>query len=82
MLECGKNFKGTLPEICTTCNSNDDEEHRLNVCINHSNVNFAALTEKLAFDNVFSTDVEILRKIIRKIHQVWNVKSGQGTMHS
>ena len=32
MLECGKNHKGTLSLMCTTCNIIDDENHRLNVC--------------------------------------------------
>ena len=31
MLECGKNYKGTLPLTCTICNSINDEEHRLNI---------------------------------------------------
>ena len=29
MLQCGKNFKGTMNEICSVI---DDEEHRLNTC--------------------------------------------------
>ena len=31
MLECGRNFKGTIPEICPDCNETDDEQHRLSV---------------------------------------------------
>ena len=27
MLECGKNFKGTMNEICLNCNTRDTEEH-------------------------------------------------------
>ena len=39
MLECGRNMKGTIPEICPECNETDNEQHRLtiwiwmNVCI-------------------------------------------------
>ena len=35
----------------------------------------------LSFVSLF-TDVIILREIIRNIRKVWNVKTGQGTMHS
>ena len=31
MLKCGKNFKGTISKMCSTCNCPDDEEHRLNI---------------------------------------------------
>ena len=27
MLECGRNYKGTIQQICKTCNVIDDEEH-------------------------------------------------------
>ena len=27
MLECGKNYKGTLPESCVSCNTTDDKNH-------------------------------------------------------
>ena len=30
MLECGTNFKGTLPETCRYCNVTDNENHRMN----------------------------------------------------
>ena len=32
MLECGTNFKGTIPENCRLCSVRDDENHRLNEC--------------------------------------------------
>ena len=32
VLECGKNYKGTMRETCDSCNSIDDENHRINFC--------------------------------------------------
>ena len=32
MLECGRNYKGSMSEICNECNDLDDENHRLNFC--------------------------------------------------
>ena len=32
MLQCGKNFKGTMQEMCNECQKIDDEDHRLNHC--------------------------------------------------
>ena len=39
LLECGKNFKGTLNVNCDTCNCLDDEDHRINFCIKLKEVN-------------------------------------------
>ena len=47
MLECGKNFKGTIPEICQTCKKEDNENHRLNECIKWNNFNSSGGETKL-----------------------------------
>ena len=31
MLQCGKNFKGTLQPICNQCSITDNKQHRLNI---------------------------------------------------
>ena len=82
MLECGKNFRGTLPEQCITCNEIDTEEHRMNVCTKYININHFHDDKKLPFDTIFSSNVESLRAIIQKIEKVWNVSSGHGTMNT
>ena len=53
MLECGKNFRGTITENCVTCNESDDEEHRLNKCTKYSNINHINDTEVILFDTIF-----------------------------
>ena len=80
MLECGKNFQGTLNSVCDTCNCLDDEEHRLNVCINYSSLNY--VLDPIRFDTIFSDDISKIKAIIERIAHVWNVKTGHGTMNS
>ena len=81
MLECGVNFKGTMREICRTCNTLDNEHHRLNECTNYRELNFSNEDTKVNFQDVFSTDINVLRNVIPKIQQVWNVKNAHGTMN-
>ena len=80
MLECGKNFKGKLPEICNTCNVVDDENHRLNFCSKFKETNFYDCVEKEDFTKIYSHDVNVLRDILPKIQKVWNTKTARGTM--
>ena len=81
MLECGRNYKGTIQQICKTCNVIDDEEHRLNACIKLSRVNYCNHPHKIPFDTVFSEDPTTLQTIIARISCIWNVKDGHGTMN-
>ena len=81
MLECGKNFKGTMRETCNTCNVIDDEHHRLNHCINYQNVNLFHSQDKANFSDVFSSDMNTVKSIIKHIKQVWNVTTAHGSMN-
>ena len=81
MLECGKNYKGTLSEMCSVCcNVIDDEEHRLNICPKYQQVNYCNVTDPVKFDAIFSDDIDSIKSIILRIANVWNIKSGQGSM--
>ena len=81
MLECGKNFKGTVSETCLQCNTIDNEDHRLNYCSRWRNVNFYDNTEKVDFSLIYSENVIIIRDLLNKIGRVWNVANSNGTMH-
>ena len=81
MLECGKNFGGTMSGICTECNVHDDENHHLNHCKKWKNINLCNATEKTAFELISSDDIETLRNLIKKIQLVWNTKFAYGTMN-
>ena len=55
MLECGKNFKGTMSESCSECGTIDDEEHRLNNCRKWAEINNVG-KEKIDFNDIYSND--------------------------
>ena len=80
MLECGVNHKGTLSYECNSCKTADNEEHRLNHCIKFRDVNYCDKTEKSPFNLIYSNDVNIIRTILEKINNVWNVSMGHGAM--
>ena len=80
MLECGRNYKGSMNETCTTCNLLDDENHRLNFCIKYREHNFHDSVEKEDFKQIFSEDIHVLRNAIHRIEKVWNIKTAHGTM--
>ena len=80
MLECGKNFKGTLPEICPACKVLDDEQHRLNHCIRFRKTNLCDCAEKVDFDDVYKSDISIVKKMLNEIGKVWDLKAGHGSM--
>ena len=61
MLECGKNYKGTLKSRCVECDTEDTENHRMNQCKVWRTSNFYEATEKVDFDLVYSNDISILK---------------------
>ena len=79
MLECGTNFKGTMKEICTECNVNDNEQHRLNECKKWRELNNEGGT-MINFRDIYSNDYHVLSKIINSIENVWELKFGNGRM--
>ena len=82
MLECGKNFKGTLDVRCNVCDCIDNEEHRMNSCTKYSNVNHCNDPTTFGFDNIYSHDMDTgIKLTISRIEKVWNVKTGHGTMN-
>ena len=82
MLECGRNFKGTMSELCGNCHCIDDEEHRLNICPLYSNVNYHDCPVKTKFETIFSGDIDTIRLILTRIATVWNTGTGQGMINS
>ena len=82
MLECGRNFKGTLKETCDLCNCIDDENHRLNYCPKWKDRNLHDKDMKIDFNNVYSNDTDVLRDILKVISTVWNTYNAHGTMYT
>ena len=73
MLECGTNFKGTLPDNCTQCNETDNESHRLNTWTKWQQKNQHSQIDKLDFDNIHSSELVTLKDLLTKINKVWNI---------
>ena len=80
MLVCGKNFKGTMSEICHECNTIDNESHRLNECTLWNEINFKESEIKPKFDDIFSENQHILDEITEKIETTWELKYANGRM--
>ena len=80
MLECGKNFKGTLNLNCSSCNVIDDENHRLNDCNRWRNTNNASLSVKCNFRDIHSTNEIELNNAIINLEKIWEFKYANGRM--
>ena len=70
-----------MKEICNLCNVIDDENHRLNNCPIYKSVNYFDTQCKVDFNEVFSTNINVLRPLVKQIGKVWNVKNAHGTMN-
>ena len=81
MLECGKNFKGTMSDSCSKCGTIDDEEHRLNNCHKWAEINNVG-KEKIDFNDIYSNDRIVLNRVLNidAIEKVWELKFANGRM--
>ena len=82
MLECGKNYQGTMNIICPECGVTDDEYHRLNDCIKFDDVNFCTAETKVNFQMIYTHEVEMLKNLAQDISRVWNTRNSHGTMNT
>ena len=80
MLECGVNFKGSKNIICQTCKITDDEVHRLNHCKQFRATNYYDNPVKPNFDDVYSSDINVLKNIVAIIEKTWNTRNAHGSM--
>ena len=80
MLACGKNFKATIPETCTRCLQVDNENHRMNECLNWKHWNYIDNDIKVDFQDVYSNDPQRLSVVVDRIRGVWELSLGKGTM--
>ena len=82
LLECGRNYKGTMNEMCNQCFTIDDEDHRLNHCPKWRNLNLFDTDEKVDFRDIYADDLSIIRKVIVHIEKIWNTQNANGSMHT
>lgn len=55
-------FEDGVPEICPAFKVTDDEQHRLNHCVQFRKTNLCDCAEKVNFDDVYKSDISIVRK--------------------
>ena len=75
LLECGKNYKGTMSETCDHCMCEDNETHRLNFCPKWKHLNLFDCTEKVMFDDVYSDNLDDVRNVALHIEKVWDTRT-------
>ena len=80
MLECGTNYKGTMPDICRHCGTKDNENHRLNECTYLSANNWVNSNEKIDFNTIYSNDNATLACIIKRLESIWEFRYANGRM--
>ena len=80
MLQCGRNYKGTMPELCENCKSPDDENHRLNHCSIWQETNNYSSVNKSEFSNIYSEESNKLNHMIEQIENVWDMRFTNGRM--
>ena len=69
------------PLIANACITVDNKKLRLNACVHFKDVNFYDSYDKIPFDTIYSENLQQLRVVIARISQVWNVKTGHGSMN-
>ena len=65
---------------CGKCLKTDDENHRMNECINWKHLNYIDSYEKVDFQDVYSDDPQRLAVVIDRIRGVWKLSLGRGMM--
>ena len=80
MLECGANFKGTIPEMCRHCDKKDNENHRLNECTHPNLTNWANSDEQIEFCSIYSNDNDTVTRLIERTECIWEIRYGNGSI--
>ena len=81
MLDCGSNFKtGYRGVNCNSCNTTDDENHRINDCPKYKKRNLSNSSFSIDFESIYSKNDETVGRILYVISELWDLSSGKNTM--
>ena len=69
-----------LSVLCLKCMQKDDENHRMNDCLNWNHLNSLGAGGKVDFQDVYSSDPHKLSVVIDRIRCVWELSLGKGIM--
>ena len=81
MLDCASNYSTKYGgKICRNCNAVDDEAHRINHCTLYEHINHFHSSEKIIFDDIYSSDERLCYEIVRIIMTMWDLENGKNEM--
>ena len=83
MLKCANNFShGSGGKLCKECAVIDDEDHRINYCKKWETVNLYNAQDKIAFDDIYSKELDKCEAVINKILSVWDLDNGKNDIRA
>ena len=81
MLDCAKNYKsGNGGDLCSMCNTTDDENHRINFCRKFDRINLYNSPLKFDFRSIYSMDNETINRAIDVVCSLWDLRNGKNEM--
>ena len=81
MLNCGNNFANKYGgKTCKDCNAIDNETHRMNDCKTYCAINRLNSMEKIAFDDIYASDVDKNLNVVQTILSVWDLENCRNEM--
>ena len=81
MLDCAKNYKnGYKDDLCSVCQTIDDEDHRINSCTKFSDINLSNSLVKFDFSSIHSWDQDVVDRAIEVVDTLWNLHNGKNEM--
>ena len=83
MLDCANNYKyGNKGELCSVCNTTDNENHRINFCTKFSGMNLCNSLVKFDFSSIYSMNHETVDRAIDVVGSLWNLRNGKNEMRA
>ena len=80
MLRCNKNFKCGFGEgICRTCDTIDDENHRINDCILYKERNLYSSSIKYDFHSIYMEE-DAIERTLDVVDHLWDLRNGKNEM--
>ena len=81
MLQCAANFSmGYATKECRACGVTDDEDHRINHCVQWCDINLSNSVEKINFTDIYSNDRVESLKVIERVMMMWDLGNGKNAM--
>ena len=82
-LQCAANLgMGYGTKECSECGVTDNEDHRINQCVQWCDVNLSGAVEKMNFMDISSEDRVKSLKIIERVLMMWDLGNGKNVMRT